>query len=68
MSFGHRCDSDLVLPWLWPRLAAAAELTHSWELPYAAGAALKKKNQKKKKKKRKRKKGVERKEKKRKKP
>ena len=48
MSFGHRCDSDLVLPWLWPRLAAAAELTHSWELPYAAGAALKKKKSKKK--------------------
>ena len=65
MSFGHRCDSDLVLPWLWPRLAAAAELTHSWELPYAAGAALKKKKKnQKKRKKRKRKKGRKRKEKK----
>ena len=35
---------DLVLLWLWYRLAAAA-LIHplAWEPPYAAGAALKRK-------------------------
>ena len=35
---------DLVLLWLWCRPAAAAPVeTLAWELPYAAGAALKKK-------------------------
>ena len=28
--------------WLWCRLAAAADSPLAWELPYAAGAALKK--------------------------
>ena len=39
---GCRPGSDLVLPWLWWRLAAAA-LIHplTWELPYAVGVALK---------------------------
>ena len=39
-----RCGSDLVLLWLWRRLAALA-LTQpiAWELPYAAIAALKNK-------------------------
>ena len=32
---------DLVLPWLWRRLAAAAPIQPlAWELPYAIGAAL----------------------------
>ena len=35
---------DPVLLWLWWRLAAAAPVAPlAWELPYAAGAALKKK-------------------------
>ena len=34
---------DLVLLWLWRRTAAAAHTQPlAWELPYAAGAALKK--------------------------
>ena len=34
---------DLVLLWLWPRLAATAPIRPlAWELPYAMGAALKK--------------------------
>ena len=39
---GHRRGSDPAFLWLWYRLAAAA-LIHplAWELPYAAGAALK---------------------------
>ena len=38
---GHRCGLD---PMLWRRLAAVALIPHlAWELPYAAGAALKKK-------------------------
>ena len=42
---GHRCSSDLVLMWLWHRLSAAALIQPlAWELPYAAGAALKKQN------------------------
>ena len=33
---------DLVLPWLWCRPAAAASIRSlTWELPYAAGVALK---------------------------
>ena len=40
---------DLALLWLWRRLAVAP-LTQplAWELPYAAGAALKRKRKKKK--------------------
>ena len=39
---GHRCGSNLVLLWLWRRLAAAAPIQLlTWELPYAAGTALK---------------------------
>ena len=39
---GHRCGSDLVLLWLWCRLAAAALIRLlAGELPYAEGAALK---------------------------
>ena len=41
---GHRYGSDLVLLWLWHRSAAAAPISPlAWELPCAAGAALKKK-------------------------
>ena len=48
---GHRCGSDLVWLWWWQRAAAAALIwTLAWELPHAAGAALKKKTSKKKKK------------------
>jgi len=54
---GHRCDSELVLGWLWCRLAAAALIGPlAWELPYAAGAALKKKKKKKRKERKKKKK------------
>ena len=43
---GPRCDSDLVLLWLWHRPAAAAPIRPlAWELPHAAGAALKKQKQ-----------------------
>ena len=39
---GCRCGSDLVLLWLWHRLAATAPIRPlAWEPPYAAGAALK---------------------------
>ena len=39
---GHRHGSDLVLLWLWCRLAAAAPIGPlAWEPPYAAGTALK---------------------------
>ena len=42
-----RCSSDLVLLWLWYRLAAAAPiLPLAWELPHAAGVATKKKKTK----------------------
>ena len=38
----RRCGSDLVLLWLWCGLAAAALIRPlAWELPYAAGVALK---------------------------
>ena len=42
---GHRWGSDpTVLLWLWGRLAATAPIgPFAWELPYAAGAALKSK-------------------------
>jgi len=39
-----RCGSDLILPRLWHRLAAAAPIqTLVGELPYTTGAALKRK-------------------------
>ena len=39
---GHRWDSDHVLLWLWPRLAAVVPIgALAWELTYAMGAALK---------------------------
>ena len=41
---GHRHSSDLALLWLWCRPAAAALIQLlAWELPYAAGMALKSK-------------------------
>jgi len=40
---GRRLGSDLVLLWLWCRLAATAPIRPlAWEPPYAAGAALEK--------------------------
>ena len=40
---GCRCGSDLVLLWLWCRLAAVAPVGPlAWEPPYATGMALKK--------------------------
>ena len=48
---------DLVLLWLWCRLAAAALIQHlAWEPPYAAGVPLKKKERKKERRKRRRRK------------
>ena len=45
---GHSWGMDPVLPWLWCRLAAAAPIwPMAWELPYAAGVALKRKKKKK---------------------
>ena len=39
---GRRCSLDLVVLWLWCRLAAVAPTgLLAWEPPYAAGAALK---------------------------
>ena len=39
---GHRCCCDLVLLWLWSRLAAIALIGPlAWETPYAVGVALK---------------------------
>ena len=39
---GRRCSSDLVLLWLWCKLAATALIRLlAWEPPYASGAALK---------------------------
>ena len=46
---GHRYGLDLVLLWLCLRLAAVALIRPlAWELPYAAGVALKRQKQKKK--------------------
>ena len=43
-SVGRRCSLDPPLLWLWCRPAAVAPiLPLAWELPYAAGAALKRK-------------------------
>ena len=50
MSCGVVCrlGSDPALPWLWYRPAAVALIgALAWELPYAAGTALKKKKKKK---------------------
>ena len=50
-----RCGLDPVLPWLWRRPAFAALIRFLvWEIPYAAGAALKKKKKKERKKEKKR--------------
>ena len=44
----HRHGLDLVLLWLWSRLAAAAPIQPlDWELPYVTGAAIKRKKKKK---------------------
>ena len=41
------CSSDLALPWLWRRPAAAAPIGPlAWELPCAAGVTLKSRKQK----------------------
>ena len=49
-SIGCRCSWDSVLLCLWHRVAAATPTQLlAWELPYAAGAAVKKKKKKKKK-------------------
>ena len=48
---GHIRGSDLVLLWLWCRLAAVALLLLPSEPPYATGEAKKKKKKKKRKKK-----------------
>ena len=46
---GRRCGLDPVLLWLWHRPAAIAPIRPvAWELPYAAGVALKSKKKKKK--------------------
>ena len=43
-SVGHRRGSDLAWLWLWQRPAATAPIGPlAWELPYAAGGALKRK-------------------------
>ena len=44
---GHRCGSDLVLLWLWPRPVATAPIRPlAWESPYVLGAALKRQDTK----------------------
>ena len=44
---GHRPGSDLMLLWLWYRLAAKAPTQPlAWVSPYAVGAALKKTKEK----------------------
>ena len=49
---GLRCNSDLALLWLLCRPADAASIPLlAWELPYAAGAALKSRGKKERKKK-----------------
>ena len=46
-AIGRRCSSDLALLWLWCRPAATAPIQPlAWELPHAAGVALKKKKKK----------------------
>ena len=47
-SVGHRQSSDLVLLWLWHRLATVAPIRPlAWELPYAMGVARKRQKKKK---------------------
>ena len=47
-SAGHRRNSDLMLLWLWYRLAGAILIQPiAWEVPYAAGAPSKGKKKKK---------------------
>ena len=49
---GRRRGSDLVLLWMWCKLAAAAPIQPlAWEPPYAVGLALKMTKRKKKKRK-----------------
>ena len=49
MSYGQRLSSDLMLLWLWHRLAAVGPTGPlALEPPYAMGEALKKKAKKKK--------------------
>ena len=44
---GHKFGSDPMLLWLWYRLAAVAPIRPlAWELPYAAGVALKRQGKK----------------------
>ena len=44
VGMGHRYGLDLVLLWLWYRLATAAPIgSLAWELPYIVGVALKRK-------------------------
>ena len=44
---GRKCGLDPTLLWLWCRPAATAPIRPlAWELPYAAGVALKSKNKK----------------------
>ena len=44
---GRRCGSGPALLWLWHRPAATAQIGPlAWELPYAAGGALKRKRKK----------------------
>jgi len=46
-SVGHRCSLALALLWLWHRQAATALIQPlAWELPNAAGVALKRKKKK----------------------
>ena len=41
-STDHRCDSDMVLIWLWPRPVVWALIwLPAWEIPYAPSTALK---------------------------
>ena len=43
---GNRCSLDLMLPWLWHRLAAVDPIEPlAWEPPYATGTALKRKKE-----------------------
>ena len=43
---GHRYTSDLVLPWLRHKPTAALIRLLAWELPHAAGVAIKRKKKK----------------------
>ena len=46
---GHRCGLELMLLWLWYRLAAVAPIGHlAWEPPHVANAALKRKKERRK--------------------